>query len=405
MLQEIENEASSNILTHLRSTLNGLATIRAMSGKKKILENFANHQNVSSSAYFTSMTYYRGFCFFADVTSAVFIGFVIFSFVLFENSTNSIGDRGLAMTQETSLIGVVVWGLTMITDIEKQMISVERIMEYSKLPNEDRNAENSKELKIKNGKIEFKNFSLKYSMSEKIVLKNLNFEIKPQEKIGIIGRTGSGKSTLALSLLRIIEPFEGKILIDDQDIQEISLKSLRNHLTIIPQDVVLFTGTLRKNLDPLKESSDKTLWKVLEDVSLKDTIDSLPGKLNCMISENGSNFSIGQRQLISLGRALIRKTKILLLDEITSNIDDETDKLIQRTIKANFKDCTILTIAHRLETIIGSDRVLLMENGEVVEFDHPEQLIDKNNGKFRMFAMQSTWRIVQMCFVSAVKEK
>lgn len=388
-LQRIENEVNSNIITHLRSTLNGLGTIRAMRGEKTVFNNYAHHQNVSSSAWFTSMTFYRGFCFIVDATSAIFIGFVIFSFIYFEDSTGSANYRGLAMTQVTSLIGVVVWGLTMITDNEKQMISVGRIVEFSKLPRESEKLSNLKDAKISKGKIEFKNFSLKYSTSTKVVLNNLNLVIKKREKIGIVGRTGSGKSTIALSLFKIVEPFEGSILIDGEDISKVNVDSLRKYLTIIPQDAVLFTGTLRLNLDPSSENSDGKLWKALEDVNMKEFIESLPGKLNCRISEGGSNFSIGQRQLISLARALLRKCKILVLDEVSSNIDNETDELIQTTIKTKFADCTILTIAHRLKTIIESDRVLVMENGIAVEFGHPGELIDKENGKFKSYVMQS----------------
>lgn len=304
------------------------------------------------------------------------------SFLLIEDNNSSANYRGLALTNAASLIGLVVWGLTMITDNDNQMMSVGRIVEFSKLPAEGGHQKKTKG-NIKDGKIEFKDLSLKYSTNGKTVLKKLNFSVKPREKIGIVGRTGSGKTSITLALFRIVDPYEGSILIDDQDINKMNLEYLREKLTIIPQDAVLFTGSLRMNLDPAGIHSDKALWKAIEDVEMKETIEKLDGNLDCKISENGSNFSLGQRQLISLARALLRKSNIVVLDEVTSSIDDETDKLIQSTIRSKFSHCTILTIAHRLETVIESDKILVMDNGSLEEFGHPHSLIEKENGSFR----------------------
>lgn len=391
-LEKVQSNVNSSTTTHLRSTLDGLTTIRALNGEKKILSNFNNHQNICNSAWFTSMISSKAYKFWIESLSAFFIGFIIFSFIWFDDSTSSSNERGLTLTQVSGLIGLVVWGLAMISDNERQMISVERIVEFSNLPAEGNNSKNSNEKisdNIRDGKIEFKDFCLKYPSSDKAVLKSLNLIIKPKQKIGIVGRSGSGKTSIALSLFRIVEPFVGSISIDGQNISQMNIEYLRKNLTIIPQDATLFTGSLRMNLDPSGLHSDEELWKVIEDVEMKETIEMLPRKLDCKISENGSNFSIGQRQLISLARALLRRTKILVLDEVTSSIDDETDKLIQSTIKSKFSDCTIFTIAHRLETIIESDKVLVMDNGLSIEFGHPHDLLNKENGAFKSLVVQS----------------
>ena len=194
-------------------------------------------------------------------------------------------------------------------------------------------------------------------------------------QIGIVGRTGAGKSSLTLSLFRLIEPASGKIVIDSLDVTQIGLHELRSKLTIIPQDPVLFSGTLRSNLDPFGQYTDDQLWMAIEHSHLKDFVKSQENQLEHKVSEGGENLSVGQRQLICLARALLRKTKILVLDEATAAVDVETDSLIQSTIRKEFSDCTIITIAHRLNTIIDSNRVLVLDQGSIAEFDTPDNLL------------------------------
>lgn len=215
-----------------------------------------------------------------------------------------------------------------------------------------------------------------------LVLNGISFTINECEKIGIVGRTGAGKSSLALGLFRILEASGGRIFIDDVDISKLNLHYLRSRLTIIPQDPVMFSGTLRLNVDPLKANGDDVLWTALEQSSLKEFVQSLPDGLDTIISEGGANLSVGQRQLICLARALLRKTKILVLDEATASLDMETNDLVQKTIRLQFRDCTVLTIAHRLATIMDSDRVLVLDKGTVVEFDEPEILLRNETGIF-----------------------
>jgi ATP-binding cassette, subfamily C (CFTR/MRP), member 1 len=201
-----------------------------------------------------------------------------------------------------------------------------------------------------------------------------------------VGRTGAGKSSLTLGLFRIIESPDGRIVIDDQDINAIGLHDLRHKLTIIPQDPVIFSGSLRINLDPFGIYSDEQIWQVLEDAHLKQFVAGLEKKLEFECSEGGENLSVGQRQLICLARALLRKSKILVLDEATASVDHNTDELIQQTIRKSFADCTILTIAHRLNTIMDSSRILVLNKGEIAEFDTPQTLLANKSSIFYSMA-------------------
>ena len=205
-------------------------------------------------------------------------------------------------------------------------------------------------------------------------------------QIGIVGRTGAGKSSLTLSLFRLIEPASGKIVIDSLDVTQIGLHELRSKLTIIPQDPMLFSGTLRSNLDPFGQYTDDQLWMAIEHSHLKDFVKSQENQLEHKVSEGGENLSVGQRQLICLARALLRKTKILVLDEATAAVDVETDSLIQSTIRKEFSDCTIITIAHRLNTIIDSNRVLVLDHGSIAEFDTPDNLLANYESLFYSLA-------------------
>ncbi|XP_008048925.1 multidrug resistance-associated protein 4-like, partial [Carlito syrichta] len=206
-------------------------------------------------------------------------------------------------------------------------------------------------------------------------------------QVGIVGRTGAGKSSLIAALFRLSEP-EGKIWIDKILTTEIGLHDLRKKMSIIPQEPVLFTGTMRKNLDPFNEYTDEELWNALKEVQLKEAIEDLPGKMDTELAESGSNFSVGQRQLVCLARAILRKNRILIIDEATANVDPRTDELIQKTIREKFAHCTVLTIAHRLNTIIDSDKIMVLDSGRLKEYDEPYVLLQNNESLFYKMVQQ-----------------
>lgn len=270
-------------------------------------------------------------------------------------------------------------------ELENTMTAVERVVEYNSVdPEPEFDSSPDKKPPAEwpeKGAIKFEKLSLSYFPSEisnEKVLRELEFEIFPQEKIGIVGRTGAGKSSIINALFRL-SYIEGKIVIDTRDTQTLGLHDLRSKISIIPQEPVLFSGTMRYNLDPFDEYNDDKLWEALEEVKLKELISEMPAGLNSKISEGGTNFSVGQRQLVCLARAILRENKILLMDEATANVDPQTDGLIQDTIRKKFADCTVLTIAHRLNTVMDSDRILVMDAGKCVEFGSPHELLNMNN--------------------------
>uniref|UniRef100_A0A3B4TXQ8 ATP-binding cassette, sub-family C (CFTR/MRP), member 12 n=1 Tax=Seriola dumerili TaxID=41447 RepID=A0A3B4TXQ8_SERDU len=262
-------------------------------------------------------------------------------------------------------------------EVEARFISVERLLEYitgcesegsGPVGQVDQVSEDWPQC----GAITFQDYQMRYSQNSPVVLNGLQLHVSGGEKLGIVGKTGSGKSSLAAALFRLVEPAAGRILIDGVDITSISLSDLRRKLSIIPQDPVLFTGTVRYNLDPFSVHSDEEVWAALEKTYMKDTV---------RLSDEGT-FSAGQRQLMCLSRALLRNSKIVLLDEASASVDAETDSLIQITIRDSFQHCTTLTIAHRIHTILQVDRVLVLDHGQVIEFDHPDVLKQRPDSLF-----------------------
>ncbi|KAJ8954555.1 hypothetical protein NQ318_000789 [Aromia moschata] len=380
-IKRVEGVTRSPIYTHLTASLQGLTTIRAFEAQEILTMEFDNYQDQYSAAYFMFLGANRTFGFWLDFHCVAYIAFVTVS-ILFIESEIFGGNVGLALTQAMGLTGMFQWGMRQWSELENQMTSVERIQEYIDIqPELDENTKEPPKFWPENGKLKFDKLCLRYDPSDPYVLKYLSFEIKPQEKVGIVGRTGAGKSSLIVALFRLTQ-LDGTILIDDVNIKEVPLHILRSKISIIPQEPVLFSGTLRKNLDPFDEYNDEILWNALEEVELKNAVTDLPAGLDSKISEGGSNLSVGQRQLVCLARAIIRNNKILVMDEATANIDPQTDALIQSTIRRKFSDCTVLTIAHRLHTIMDSDKVLVMDAGQVCEFDHPYKLLLNPSGVF-----------------------
>ncbi|XP_058448247.1 ATP-binding cassette sub-family C member 4-like [Malaya genurostris] len=382
--RRLEGITRSPVFSHISTTLNGLPTIRSFGVQKLLITEFDQHQNVNTGAYFMFHCGRFAFGMVLDLIFFTFLIIVTFSFLLLD--TSALGDKvGLVVTQITALAGTLQFGVRQSAQMFNHLIAVERLLEYKNLPAEPQPIENAKQVQNtkwpSNGRIQFCNVSFRYFEGAPLVLRDLNFEIKPKEKIGIVGRTGAGKSSIVGALFRTAI-VDGHIKIDDVDTDQITLETLRSNISIIPQDPVLFSGTLRKNLDPFEKYSDTELWRALELVELKD-IASGPSGLQMFVACAGSNFSVGQRQLLCLARAILRNNKVLVLDEATANVDPETDRLIQLTIRERFVDCTVITIAHRLNTIMDYDRVLVMSDGKAVEMGTPYELLQLSEGVFR----------------------
>ena len=275
------------------------------------------------------------------------------------------------------------YGVRECSDVENYMTSVERVAEYTHIEQEPgyANQHQSPANWPHEGQIKIKNLGLAYYQGGPKILKDLSATILSHEKIGIVGRTGAGKSSLVAALFRMPQP-TGDVTIDEVNISDINIQSSRRAMSVITQNPVLFNGSLRMNMDPFDEYEDKEIWDALQEASLKSMVETLPWKLNEEIRENGANLSVGERQLLCLARALLKKSKIIVMDEATANVDHKTDELIQETIRIKFQQCTVITIAHRLNTVIDYDRVLVLENGQVVEFDNPKLLLQNKEGHF-----------------------
>ncbi|VVC32375.1 ABC transporter type 1, transmembrane domain,ABC transporter-like,P-loop containing nucleoside triphosphate [Cinara cedri] len=390
-VKRLEGIARSPIYGHLAASIQGLTTVRAHKTENFLIQEFDKHQDFHSSAWFVFISINQGFGFWSDYVCFIYISIVTLSFLFMDNYING-AYVGLIITQIIILASNVQWGIRQLVSLENEMTSVERIIEYSNSPQEPK-LQSVQDKPLSNewpsqGEIVFLNFGLQYSSDTPHVLKNLNFTIQSEKKVGIVGRTGAGKSSIIAALFRLAIN-EGNIFIDKIEIHSLGLHELRSKISIIPQEPILFSGTMRTNLDPFGEYPDHILWDALEKIELKKTIENLPGGLNTKMSESGSNFSVGQRQLVCLARAIIRNNKILVLDEATANVDLQTDALIQNTIRNHFKTCTVLTIAHRLNTVIDSDKIIVMEAGRMVEFDHSYNLLKNKDGYFYKMVEQA----------------
>lgn len=291
---------------------------------------------------------------------------------------------GLAVTYGLNLNARLSRWILSFCKLENKIISIERIHQYCHIPSEAPQIIEPRPPSSwpEEGTIELIDLKVRYKESLPVVLHGVSCKFPGGKKIGIVGRTGSGKSTLIQALFRLLEPEGGKIIIDNIDISTVGLHDLRSRLSIIPQDPTLFEGTIRDNLDPLDEHSDLDIWQALEKSQLGEVVRNKDQKLDTPVLENGENWSVGQRQLVSLGRALLKQAKILVLDEATASVDSATDNLIQKIIRTEFKDCTVCTIAHRIPTVIDSDLVLVLSDGRVAEFDTPARLLEDKSSMF-----------------------
>lgn len=376
-LKRLEGICRSPVFSHLSASLSGISTIRARGLQDVVTREFDNLQDVHSAVWQLTMASNTALGLWLDCVSCCFLTTVAFSFIFLQNQTYS-GNVGLAISQAMILTGMVQYGIRQVAESLQQMTSVERVLQYTALEQEQQINKKPPTNWPEKGDVQFKDMSLRYDPKGSPVLKHLNINIQPGWKIGVVGRTGAGKSSLIGALFRLSN-IEGEIFIDGIETGSISLESLRSKISIIPQDPVLFSATIRYNLDPFGLFVDADLWRALTEVELKQSIPSL----DYLVTERGSNFSVGQRQLVCLARAILRNNKVLVLDEATANVDPQTDALIQKTIRVKFKQCTVLTVAHRLHTVMDSDRILVMDAGFAKEFDVPYILLKNPNGALR----------------------
>ncbi|XP_055006085.1 ATP-binding cassette sub-family C member 3 isoform X4 [Boleophthalmus pectinirostris] len=378
-LKRLESVSRSPIYSHFSETVTGCSVIRAYGRQSAFVLMSDTKVDENQKSYYPGIVSNRWLG-----VRIEFIGncIVLFAalFAVGGKSSLSPGLVGLSVSYALQVTMSLNWMVRMTSDLENNIVAVERVKEYS-----ETQTEAPWEIEDKkpppdwppHGNVQFKDYSVRYREGLDLVLKNLSLSVKGGEKIGIVGRTGAGKSSMTLCLFRLLEAAGGEITIDDVKIAEIGLHDLRSKLTIIPQEPVLFSGTLRMNLDPFDRYSDEEVWKALEHAHLHKFVSNQPAQLLLECAEGGENLSVGQRQLVCLARALLRKTRILILDEATAAIDLETDDLIQSTIRTQFDECTVFTIAHRLNTIMDYTRVLVLDKGRIAEFDTPSNLISE----------------------------
>lgn len=378
-ISRMTSAANSPILSHIEETLKGQTVVRAFDRGAQFVEIYDARIDYWIELAFVKINMQRWLGFrIQAMTSILLLASALSMTYLVYQGKLGVGYVGVVL-HFAMRVGIMVNQIiSMWANLEVSGVALERILEYvdieQEAPAHIEETDPSDDWP-NSGAIAFDSLSARYKPEGPDVLKNLSLAIQAREKIGIVGRTGSGKSTLTLTVFRLLEPHMGHIVIDGINTSTLGLNDLRSRLSIIPQDAQIFDGTLRENLDPLEENDDARLWQVLELCHLKDHFSGLKG-LDTPLADSGDNISRGQAQLVCLGRALLHEARILVLDEATASVDVETDSILQRTIRSEFKDRTILTIAHRINTIMDSDRIIVLDKGEIKEFDTPERLIE-----------------------------
>ncbi|KAK9089868.1 hypothetical protein Scep_028950 [Stephania cephalantha] len=394
-LSRLVGVSKAPLIQHFSESISGLSTIRSFGQESRFLDTNLKLMDSFSQTKFHVSGSMQWLCFRLDILSSIMFAFALIFLISVPEGVIDPGIAGLAVTYGLNLnmlLVVVVWCLC---HLENRIISVERILQYSSIPSEPPlaiEANKPDQGWPSNGEIDIHDLQVRYAPHMPLVLRGLTCTFPGGMKTGIVGRTGSGKSTLIQTLFRIVEPVAGQILMDGINISTIGLHDLRSRLSIIPQDPTMFEGTVRTNLDPLEEYTDEQIWEALDKCQLGDEVRRKEGKLDAAVAENGENWSVGQRQLVCLGRVLLKKSKVLVLDEATASVDTATDNLIQQTLREQFAHCTVITIAHRITSVLDSDMVALLDDGLLVEYNTPSKLLENKTSLFSKLVAEYTTR-------------
>ncbi|PQQ04852.1 ABC transporter C family member 3 [Prunus yedoensis var. nudiflora] len=383
------------VIQHFAETISGSTTIRSFDQESRFRDTNMKLMDGYGRPKFHTAAAMEWLCFRLDMLSSITFGFCLVFLISIPAGVIDPGVAGLAVTYGLNLNMLQAWVIWNLCNVENRIISVERLLQYTTIPSEpplvieSNQPDRSWPLR---GKVDIHDLQVRYAPHMPLVLRGITCSFPGGMKTGIVGRTGSGKSTLIQTLFRIVDPASGQILIDGIDISSIGLHDLRSRLSIIPQDPTMFEGTVRSNLDPLEEYTDEQIWEALDKCQLGDEVRRKEGKLDSTVSENGENWSMGQRQLVCLGRVLLKKSKVLVLDEATASVDTATDNLIQQTLRQHFTDCTVITIAHRITSVLDSDMVLLLSHGLIDEYDSPATLLENKSSSFAQLVAEYTMR-------------
>ncbi|GAA0158217.1 ATP-binding cassette [Lithospermum erythrorhizon] len=385
-LSRLVGVCKAPIIQHFAETISGSSTIRSFDQGSRFQDTSMKLIDSYSRPKFHTASAMEWLCIRMDMLSLITFTFSLVFLVSIPKGTISPSVAGLAVTYGLNLNTLQAWCVWNLCILENKIISVERILQYTSIPSEPPLVIESNRPQghwPSNGEVDIHDLQVRYAPHMPLVLRGLTCTFFGGKKTGIVGRTGSGKSTLIQTLFRLVEPAGGNISIDGINISSIGLHDLRLRLSIIPQDPTMFEGTVRSNLDPLEEYTDEQIWEALDKCQLGDEVRKKEGKLDSPVTENGDNWSVGQRQLVCLGRVLLKRSKILVLDEATASVDTATDNLIQNTLRQHFHHSTVITIAHRITSVLDSDMVLLLDQGLIAEYESPQKLL-KN--KFSLFA-------------------
>ncbi|KAH1052000.1 hypothetical protein AAZX31_08G188800 [Glycine max] len=388
-LIRINGTTKAPVMNFAAETSLGVVTVRAFNTVNRFFNNYLKLVDMDATLFFHSIVTMEWSILRIEVLQNLTVFTAALLLILLPKGYVPSGLVGLSLAYALTLKEAQVFWSRMFSMSSNHIISVERIMQFIEIPAEppaiveDNRPPSSWPSK---GRIDLRALEIRYHPNAPLVLKGINCTFKEGNRVGVVGRTGSGKTTLISALFRIVEPSSGDILIDGINICSIGLKDLRMKLSIIPQEPTLFKGSIRTNLDPLGLYDDDEIWKALEKCQLKETIRKLPRLLDSSVSDEGGNWSLGQQQLFCLGRVLLKRNRILVLDEATASIDSATDAILQQVIRREFAECTVVTVAHRVPTVIDSDMVMVLSYGKLVEYDDPSKLMETNSWFSRLVA-------------------